>query len=86
MAARGRVGFHYSAVNTPLSDRFGELIKRLRLDAAMSQEGLAHAAELHPTYISRLETGDRTPTIAVAEKLALALKDNLILAFRTSRT
>jgi DNA-binding XRE family transcriptional regulator len=63
-----------TGVETPLSNRFGATVKRLRTDAAMTQEELAHAAELHPTYISRLESGLRMPSIEVAEKLAAALK------------
>ncbi len=56
-----------------LQQRFGELVRRLRLDAALSQEDLAHAAGLHVTYISRLERGLRAPSIIVVEQLATAL-------------
>ncbi|MDB5312743.1 MAG: anaerobic benzoate catabolism transcriptional regulator [Gemmataceae bacterium] len=60
-----------------LPERFGELVRQLRLAAAMSQEDLAHAAGLHATYISRLERGKRAPSIVVVEQLAKALKTTM---------
>jgi transcriptional regulator with XRE-family HTH domain len=53
-----------------LQQRFGKLVRRLRLDAALSQEDLADRASLHPTYVSRLERGARMPSLLVLTKLA----------------
>jgi transcriptional regulator with XRE-family HTH domain len=39
----------------------------------MSQERLAHLADLHPTYMSRIELGKVAVTLDVASKLAHAL-------------
>ena len=61
----------------PLSSRFGDLIRRLRLEAALSQEDLAAAAGLHSTYVSRLERGLRVPSLLVVEQLASALSKSL---------
>lgn len=38
---------------------FGARIRELRLEAGMSQEGLAHAANLDRTYIGGIERGER---------------------------
>lgn len=62
MAATGR-----------LQAAFGPVLRQYRLAAGLSQEALAHAAELHPTYIGMLERGDNQPTLAVVEALAGAL-------------
>jgi transcriptional regulator with XRE-family HTH domain len=39
----------------------------------MSQESLAHAAKVHPTYISLLERGLRDPRLTSIQKVAKAL-------------
>ena len=39
----------------------------------LSQEAFADLAELHRTYISDIERGQRNPTIQVVEKIAVAL-------------
>ncbi|MGH7812924.1 MAG: helix-turn-helix domain-containing protein [Candidatus Binataceae bacterium] len=38
-----------------------------------SQEALAEAARIHPTYVSLLERGKRKPTVEVANRIAQAL-------------
>lgn len=60
-----------------LSQAFGVLVRELRLAAGISQEELAHEADLHPTYVSMLERGIRNPTLEVAQRLANALKVGL---------
>jgi len=54
--------------------KFGKKIRKLRLEKKLSQEKLAHLAELDRTYIPSIEKGERNVSIAVIEKLALALK------------
>jgi transcriptional regulator with XRE-family HTH domain len=39
----------------------------------MTQEAVAEAASVHPTYVSRVETGAYTPTILVAFHLSRAV-------------
>ncbi len=41
----------------------GERIRRLRLDASLSQEELGRASKMSTSYISRLETGEVNPTV-----------------------
>jgi transcriptional regulator with XRE-family HTH domain len=49
-------------------------IRRLRVSRELSQEALAVDAGIDRTYVSRLERGLENPSVAVLEKLAIALK------------
>ncbi len=53
---------------------FGLVISDLRRNAGLSQEALADKAGVHRTYISQLERGLKSPTLAVLMKLAAALE------------
>jgi transcriptional regulator with XRE-family HTH domain len=56
-----------------LQQRFGNVVRRRREAAGLSQEALAEEAGLQRTYISLLERGRRMPSIEVVRKLAAAL-------------
>lgn len=56
-----------------LGQRVRELRQRLRL----SQEQLAERADLHWTYISGIERGQRNPGLNILARLARALKVSL---------
>lgn len=49
-------------------------IRRLRVSRELSQEALAVDAGIDRTYVSRLERGIENPSVAILEKLAIALK------------
>lgn len=49
------------------------IVRAERQKATLSQEALAELAGLHRTYISLLERGRRSPTLATIEKIARAL-------------
>lgn len=53
---------------------FGKRLVKLRNAAGMTQEGLAHAAGLHWTYIGQIERGERNLTYKNIVKLARGLK------------
>jgi transcriptional regulator with XRE-family HTH domain len=57
----------------PIQVRFGEVLRRRREAAGLSQESLAAQAGLHRNYVGLLERGKRVPSILVVEKLAAAL-------------
>ena len=69
--------FYFALVAT-LQQKFGVVIRGRRLKAGLSQEALAHAAGLHPTYVSLLERGKRAATIVVVERLARALGTSMV--------
>jgi transcriptional regulator with XRE-family HTH domain len=52
---------------------FGLVLKEVRSQKKISQNQLAHSAELDRTYISLLERGLRKPTIETLFKIAEAL-------------
>jgi len=46
----------------PTSTALGLAVRELRRRRGLSQEDLAHASGLHPTYLSGIERGLRNPT------------------------
>ena len=52
---------------------FARALRRARLKKGLTQEAVAEAARVHPTYVSRVETGAYTPTISVAFRLSQAV-------------
>lgn len=53
---------------------FGIVVRQFRERAGVSQEELAHRAQLHRTYVSLLERGQRTPSLGVVFALSEALE------------
>ena len=56
-------------------------LRRLRVRKGLSQEALAVDATVDRTYVSRLERGLENPTVAVLEKLAIALEAPIVEFF-----
>lgn len=56
-------------------------IRRLRVAAGLSQEALAVDAGIDRTYVSRLERALENPTVAVLERLAGALRTEIVEFF-----
>lgn len=59
-------------VNMDIRKKFGKKVKELRQAKGLSQEGLAHLAELDRTYIPSIEKGERNVSIEVIYKLSVA--------------
>ncbi len=51
----------------------GQRLRNYRVARGMSQQELAAAAGLHPTYIGQAERGEKNLTIETLEKITLAL-------------
>ena len=52
---------------------FGEQVRQIRTRVGMSQADVAHAAGLHPTYISGIESGRRNASVLSIYAIADAL-------------
>lgn len=57
--------------------RLGQRIRHLREQMELSQEVLSFRADLHRTYLSQLELGQRNPSYTTLLKLANALSINI---------
>jgi transcriptional regulator with XRE-family HTH domain len=56
-----------------LDRTLGANLRLCRVAAGLTQEQLAHLADLHPTYVSLLERGQRNPGFEITVKLIGAL-------------
>ena len=61
------------ATNHVLLKKFGDRVQSLRNQAGISQEKLAEMAEMHRTYISGIERGERNVSLINIIRLASAL-------------
>jgi transcriptional regulator with XRE-family HTH domain len=60
---------------------FGKAIRRRRRELDLSQEELAESADLHRTYISSIERGERNVSLENIERLAEALDISISALF-----
>jgi transcriptional regulator with XRE-family HTH domain len=51
----------------------GRVIAECRRSAGLTQEALAFRCKLHPTYVSQLERGLKSPTVRVLRAIAEAV-------------
>ena len=58
---------------TDLDAAFGITLRKLRLAKKLTQEQLGFETGLRRTFISSLELGEKQPSLAKIQKLALAL-------------
>jgi transcriptional regulator with XRE-family HTH domain len=58
------------STSTPTNPELGRAIRRLRRARKLTIEGLAHASDMHPTYLSGIERGRRNPTWSKLTSLA----------------
>ena len=61
---------------------FSKELRKLRIASEFTQSELAKAADLSASYVSQLETGDKTPTKKAVRKLSrpLGIKPNHLFA------
>jgi len=57
-----------------LQMRFGNKVRAVRKKKGVSQEELAHLAEIDRTYVSSIERGLRNVSLSTVAKLSQALK------------
>lgn len=59
---------------TPRQRALGERVRERRVDRGVTQEDLAHAAGVHRTYMTHVETGRVNPSLETMARLAVALE------------
>ncbi len=60
-----------------ISIKFGEKVREIRTSQNLSQEQLAHLADVHRTYIGMVERAEKNITLVNIEKIAKALNVNI---------
>jgi DNA-binding XRE family transcriptional regulator len=63
----------YGGVDKP-NIALGKIIAAARQTVRLSQEELADRAAIHRTYVSQIERGLKSPTVAILLRVARALK------------
>lgn len=59
--------------NSDILIKFGDRVRELRIQKKLSQEQLAHLADVHRTYIGMIERAEKNITLINIEKIAKAL-------------
>ena len=62
---------------SPAHLAYGRALRQLRMERGLSQERLAHLAELDRTYVSGIERGERNPSLTNILKLVDVLEVKL---------
>lgn len=57
--------------------RYGQAVRKVRLERGISQEELADRCGLHRTYISDVELGKRNISLENIERIAISLDKTL---------
>lgn len=53
---------------------FGKVLRQVREEKKLTQEKLAELADVDRTYIYRLETGKRSPSLSIILRISKAMK------------
>ena len=61
--------------------KFGENVRRLRIESDLSQEALAERCGLHRTYVGSIERGERNVAMVNILKIAHALNTSIAELF-----
>lgn len=70
-----------SPADVRLREEFGHRVRTLRLERGLSQEDLADMADIHRTYLSSVERGQRNVSLENIVAIARALKVKPALFF-----
>lgn len=54
-------------------DLFGRMLREIRRERGITQEGLAFESGYHTTYIGQLERGQKSPSLRAIMRIAKAL-------------
>ena len=62
--------------------RYGQAVRKVRLEQSISQEELADRCGFHRTYISDIELGKRNLSLENIERIAISLNKTLSEFFK----
>lgn len=62
--------------------RYGQAVRKIRLEQEISQEELSDRCGLHRTYISDIELGKRNLSLENIERIAISLNKSLSEFFK----
>lgn len=69
-------------MQTDILMRYGQAVRKVRLEQEISQEELADRCGLHRTYISDIELGKRNLSLENIERIAISLNKSLSEFFK----
>jgi transcriptional regulator with XRE-family HTH domain len=64
-------------VRHDIAKRFGQRVRKLRMEQELSQEALAAKADIDRAFLSGIERGVENPTLFTIQTIADALKTNV---------
>ena len=64
-------------IKKTISIKFGDKVREIRTSQNLSQEQLAHLADVHRTYIGMVERAEKNITLVNIEKIANGLNVNI---------
>ena len=70
------VGMARRPRNIALCEAFGDRLRMVRSEAGLSQEELAHVADLDRSYVGHIERGAINPTLDTIMRLAAAVDED----------
>jgi len=70
------------AVDLKFRKALGRAVRRLRIQAAITQEDLAFEAGLERSYVSSIELAHKDPSFTTLQKIAAALNHSLLDLFQ----
>ena len=65
-----------------MKQKFGLVVRELRIQKGVSQERMALDADIDRTYVGHIEKGTRNVSIEIAEKLAIYFQISISELFR----
>ena len=65
------------ATHDPPSDALGERVRALREDSGLTLDELSHRSGVSRAMLSKVERGEKSPTIGIASRIARALSTTL---------
>lgn len=73
-------------MTAPLSERLGHALRKKRVALGFSQEGFADHIDMHRTYYSAIERGEKNLQLDTLERLSIGLEKSLWEIFKEAES